>query len=112
MFSQASVILSTWGVGHAWPAGVGGGHMCGRGCVWQGACMAGGGCMHGGVCGQGACIAGEGGMCGVGNAWQEIRPLQRPVRILLECILVQDINFKCKSRMQRCLNLRFFWIGI
>ena len=103
MFSQASVILSTWGVGHAWPAGVGGAY------VWQGVCVAGG--MHGGGVWRGACIAGGGGMCGVGNAWQEIRPLQRPVRILLECILVQDINFKCKSRMQRCLNLRFFGLA-
>ena len=65
MFSQASVILSTWGVGHAWPAGVGG-HMCGKGCVWQGACMA-GGCMVGGV-GPGGMHCG--GVCGRGHAWR------------------------------------------
>ena len=52
MFSQASVILSTWGVGHAWPAGVGGAY------VWQGVCVAGG--MHG----RGGCMAGvHGGGC-------------------------------------------------
>ena len=95
------------GVGGCMAGGGGGAY------VWQGVCVAGG--MHGrggawwGVCGQGACIAG--GMCGVGNAWQERRPLQRPECILLECILVQDINFKCKSRMQRCLNLRFFGLA-
>ena len=67
--------------------------------------------VHGG---GGACVArgmhsGGGGMCGVGDAWQERRPLQRPVRILLEYILVQDIDFKCKSLMHRCLNLRRFF---
>ena len=35
--------------------------------------------VHGG--GGGACVAG-------GHAWQERRPLQRTVRILLECLLV------------------------
>ena len=29
-----------------------------------------------------------GGVCGRGLVWQERRPLQRTVRILLECILV------------------------
>ena len=43
--------------------------MAGRGCAWQGACMARG--MHVGGC-----------------AWQERRPFQRAVRILLKCILV------------------------
>ena len=58
--------------------------MCGRGHAWQGgtcmakwACMAGGG----GMCGGGTCVA-------VGRGWQEKRQLQRAVRILLECILV------------------------
>ena len=73
----------------------GGGH------VWQGVCMAGG--MHGGgvcmaggmhgrsVCMVGACMTGEGGVHGKGggHAWQERQPLQRTVRILLECILVK-----------------------
>ena len=36
--------------------------------------------MAGGMCG--------GGVCGRGRALQERRPLQRAVRILLECILV------------------------
>ena len=69
--------------GHAWQAGGmhGRGHVCwggmhDRGCVWQGG-------MHGGgPVWQGACVAGG------GHAWQERRPLQRAVRILLECILV------------------------
>ena len=56
----------------------------------------------GGVHGRGVCQAGEACMAGVvwqgasmarghvwqGHAWQVIRPLQRTVRILLECILV------------------------
>ena len=56
------------------------GGMCGRGGVWWGACIAGG------------CMAGGGGMHGKGGggygAWQERRPLQLKVRILVECILV------------------------
>ena len=57
----------------------------------KGMCMA-----KGGVHGEGACMAkgdmhGEGGACvakGRGCAWQERRPLQRMVRILLQCVLV------------------------
>ena len=41
---------------------------------------------EGNVRGEGACVAKVGG--GVGCAWQERLPLQRMVRILLECILV------------------------
>ena len=58
MFSQASVILST-GEGVCVAKGEGG-HACQGG---------------------GACVAG-------GRAWQERRPLQLTVCILLECILV------------------------
>ena len=39
-------------------------------------------CMAGGHAWWGACVA------GVGSVWQERWPLQRTVRILLECILV------------------------
>ena len=46
------------------------------------ACMAGWACMAGGLRGRGCVV--------VGGAWQEKRPLQRVVRILLECILVQN----------------------
>ena len=56
-------------------------------------CMAGGACMavacmvggmHGTECAQQwACID-----VGGGHRWQERRPLQRTVRILLECILI------------------------
>ena len=69
-----------------------------EGCVWKGACMV-EGCVR-----QGACVAGgvhvrgasmAGGMhdrvCawrGGEHVWQERQPLQRVVRILLECILV------------------------
>ena len=49
--------------GHAWPRGMRGE----RGHAWQ----------------REACVAG-------GHAWQERRPLQRSVRILLECILVGE----------------------
>ena len=66
MFSQASVILFT---------------EVGSCMAGDGRCMAGG--MHGG-----------GGMCGGGGgAWQERRPLQRMVRILLECIIVRTVKF-------------------
>ena len=67
MFSQASVKNS-----------VGGGHL------WWGVCMVGG--MHGGgggMCARGACMAGGG-----GHVWQERRPLQLTVHILLEFIIV------------------------
>ena len=50
----------------------------------RGACMVGSVCC-GGMCGGGMCGRG---VCGRGHAWQEIRPLQQAVRILLECILV------------------------
>ena len=54
------------------------------GCVAKGACMVKGACeVKGGMGGKGACMAG-----GRGHAWQERRPLQWTVRILLECILV------------------------
>ena len=52
------------------------GGMHGRGHAWQG-----GACMTGDVCGGGG-----------GHVWQERQPLQRTVRILLECILVLYIN--------------------
>ena len=62
----------------------------------KGACMPKGICIAGGVHDRGACVAEDytfkcenawwvgGGGC----AWQERRPLQHTVRILLECILV------------------------
>ena len=49
----------------------------------QGVCMAGG--MHGR---RGTYMAG-----GRGHAWQERRPLQLTVGILLECILITPMNF-------------------
>ena len=65
-------------------------------CAWGGACMARGGCawlrVHGGVCGRGANMV-EGMRGRGGHAWQEIQPLQRTVRILLECILVSNCFF-------------------
>ena len=49
----------------------------------------------GGMCGEGG-HAWPGGMCGRGErAWQERRPLQRTVRILLECILVTTCLKTC-----------------
>ena len=50
--------------------------MRGRGCVAGRACMA----------REGACVAGS--VHGRECVWKERRPLQRTVRILLECILV------------------------
>ena len=49
------------------------GDMCGRGCI------------GGGMCGKGACVA-RGAFYSRGHVWQERWPLQRTVRILLECI--------------------------
>ena len=64
--------------------------------VYRGGCVRGGGvhgrrglCVAGGMHGRGLCqegMLGRGSMCGSG--WQERRPLQRMVRILLEWILV------------------------
>ena len=68
--------MCSWGVCVACVPG----GMCGRVGMWQGVCMA------GGMCGRRVCM--EGGMHGRGHAWQERRPLQRTVRILLKCILV------------------------
>ena len=53
------------------------GGMHARGACMVGACIAGGHVCPGGHVWQGSC------------AWQERRPLQRAVRILLECILVK-----------------------
>ena len=74
------------------------GGICGRGCMvggmhgrghaWQvGECVCVGGGMHcRGECGRGHVW--QGGVHGRGHVWQERQPLQRTVRILLECILV------------------------
>ena len=115
MFSQVSVILSTGG--HAWQRGAcmakrgvhAKGGMCGKGgvhgeegCAWQRGGVHGEeypwqGGVHGwGHVWQGACMALSihdrglhGGMHSRGgHAWQERRPLQWMVHILLECILV------------------------
>ena len=51
-----------------------------------------------------------GGMDGRGHAWQERRPLQRAVRILLECILnlfiVTQIKLKNKTEEERNVTFR------
>ena len=65
--------VHVWQGGHAWQ------EVHGKGCAW-GVCMAGG--MHGGG------HAWQGEHVWWGHAWLEIQPLQRMVRILLECILV------------------------
>ena len=68
----------------------------------QGACMAGGRAWWWVCMAEGACVAGEGawqgGICGGGRAWQILRYSvnERPVRILLECILVFFENI-CKA---------------
>ena len=59
-----------------------------------------GACMAGGVHGEGSML-GEG---GEGQAWQERRPLQGAVRILLECILVTKARtFWTLSRVARLI---------
>ena len=90
MFSQASVILSFSTLFHTYAWHGKGGHA-----LQRGACVAGGmhgkGGMHGGgIFGRGACMVG--GVHGRGSTWQERRPLQRTVRILLECILVAFVE--------------------
>ena len=61
-----------------------------RHCHSQGGACVAGACVGGGVHGKGICVAGgRGVMRGRRErAWQGRRPLQRTVRILLECILV------------------------
>ena len=44
--------------------------------------------VWGGIHGRGVHGGGTGGVHGRGHAWQEERPLQWAVRILVECILV------------------------
>ena len=99
MFSQVSVCPqgACMAGGRVWQEGV-----YGRGVhAWQGACMAGG--VHGrghawqgGLEWWGTCMVGgawiAGGVCGGRHAWQERRPLQRAVRITLECILVINVS--------------------
>ena len=69
--------------GHAWQGGMlGRGYVCGRGMHSGGEAYVAGG-VRGGVHAWWGC-AWQG-----GRAWQERRPLQRTVRILLECILVK-----------------------
>ena len=85
MFSQASVILST---GRGTCAAKGGtsdeGVMCGAACVVRGGALhdkGGHAWQRGGMHGRGCTWLGR-------HVWQEGRPLQRTVCILLECILV------------------------
>ena len=78
--------------GHAWRGVWVVGTMCGRGHVWWGSCMA------GGMCGRGVCMAG--GVHGRGHVWQEKRPLQWAVCVLLECIFVLAMNFLSTMEIQ------------
>ena len=74
--------------GHVWQRGTmrgEGAYMAKGVCIARGHAWWGGSCVVGGLCGTGACMAG--GVC----AWQERRPLQLTVRILLECILVVTV---------------------
>ena len=104
MFSQACVKNSVHGRGGACMAGgCAWGCVCDRG-VARAVCVArgvhGGGhawweaCKVGGAFLAGACMAGDGGMCGGGMPptrarYYEIWPVnEQAVRILLECILV------------------------
>ena len=88
--------------GHAWQGWrVWQGGICGRGCAWRGSMCGRGTCVAGGGrVWQGACMAG--GMCG--RVWQERRPLQRTVRILLECIIVV-YNCKCRYMIKRMISV-------
>ena len=84
MFLHLSVCHSVHRGRHAWGGGVrGGGHAWQRGAPDRG---------H--ACGEG----GGGGR----SAWQERRPLQRVVRILVECILVSNRVFRSFHKNDRC----------
>ena len=78
--------------GHAWQKG---GMHCEGGVHGKGGVHGEGGCVvkRGYVWLGGACMAG--GAMGGGHALQERRPLQRAVRILLECILVLQLFHSC-----------------
>ena len=70
----------------------GGGHVWQRGTMrGEGAYMAKGVCIARGHAWWGGCMAGGHAWQGGGCAWQERRPLQLTVRILLECILVVTV---------------------
>ena len=80
------------------------GGMCGR---WQGVHGKGGTCMvWGSMCGGGGHAWQGGSVCGreacmaEGHAWQERRPLQQTVRILLECILVRNVSLIVDETVQ------------
>ena len=129
-----------WQGGHAWQVEVCmargacmAGGMHGKGSMHgKGACMARGYAWQGNAC-QGACVAGghawewrhawKGSMCGRGHAWQggcawqESWPLQRTVRILLECIFflqfpslfvpydVSKYQLKCRLGQEDSMSL-------
>ena len=102
MFSQASMILFGGGE-YSWQGGMHGRRvgvcMAGEGYAWQGV----GVCMAGGHVWQGWHVC-QGDMRNGGHTWQERRPLQRKVRILLECNLDQKKNnrkyLKLRERKQ------------
>ena len=74
---------------HGGGVSISGSCMAGRH-AWQGECAWQGACVAGGVHGREACMAGGG-----EPAWQERRPLQRMVRILLECFLFLMMIHSC-----------------
>ena len=77
------------GTRHLWQGMWMAGGVRGRGYVWQGGLRGRGACITGKeVCGRGLGVCGRGHVWQGGLAWQERRPLQRAVRILLECILI------------------------
>ena len=101
--------------GHAWQRGAcmekggmhGKGGMCGEGGMHgKGGVHGEGGGMHG----EGRCMA-KGGMYGKrrGHARLETRPMQRAVRILLECILVVNLKFEV-SRLYRNFLTPVDWL--
>ena len=98
---------------HAWS----GGGMQDQGVCMAGACMVGGMHGQGGMCGWGHVWPGGmhgmwsgghmvgGGHAWWGHTWQERRPLQQTVRILLECILV-EVYFNFRNGFKNILLTR------
>ena len=106
MFLHLSVWYSVHRGRHAWGGRAWLGACVAEGCAWQGACMYGG---------KGR---------GHRSAWQERRPLQRVVRILLECILVSNRVFRSFHKndrsdiyanvvhMDQCFNIKLCYNSV
>ena len=78
----------------------------GGGMYGEGVCMAKGMCVAKGVCMAKEVVHSR------GHAWQERRPLQRTVRILLECILVEQFQSHVQKQQIDVPDLGFIVVCV